>query len=199
MLSFHPLKQKNPPNITLPPPEIQDPLIVIDPPPLDVTLRPPTTVNPPTVDLPPPEDDPPALEDPGNGNGNNKENGNGKGKGKGNRPPKGKSAKDELAKDQEKAARIAAKHNLKLNDLDRMLEYDDDLAVDLANERLMYLCESAALDGSPAEETPVFAENVDPPTSEAFLLHSRPGASRIIYLDFNGKLCLLITETMQED
>ena len=60
--------------------------------------------------------------------------------------------------------------------------------MDFAQEQLLYACESAVLDGQPAvEETPVFAENVDPPTSGAFLLHSRPGAARTIYLDFNGR------------
>jgi hypothetical protein len=142
-------------------------------------LLPPNNVGTP----PPDEAGTPPPAGPENGNGKGKGNGGGKG----NRPPKGKAARDELSKDAAKAARIAAKSRMKKEDMERILEYDEDLAVDLDHEQLMYLCESAALDGSPAEETPIFAEAVDPPTSDAFLLHSRPNASRIIYLDFTGK------------
>jgi hypothetical protein len=103
---------------------------------------------------------------------------------------RGSIAKEALAdpKRAKKAERIAAKSKMSQEALGQLLEQDQELAVDFLHEQLVYICESAVLDGPPAvEETPVFADAVDPPTTEAFLLHSRPGAARTIYLDFNGE------------
>ena len=55
--------------------------------------------------------------------------------------------------------------------------------------RLFYACESPA--PAAVQEAPTAAAigTTDPapfPTEEAFLLHSRPGANRVIYLDFDG-------------
>ncbi len=70
---------------------------------------------------------------------------------------------------------------------------DPSLWVDRSGE-LFFVCGLQAAEGSevPASETAVIAESIgptDPPpfdTSEAFSLHSRPGANRVIYLDFDG-------------
>ena len=59
---------------------------------------------------------------------------------------------------------------------------------------LFYACELACedCDHADAAEDEVIAESIGPTdpgpfdTAEAFLLHSRPGANRVIYLDFDG-------------
>ena len=88
---------------------------------------------------------------------------------------------------------VAAYYGKSAIQLRKVFRADDTLWIDSAGE-LFYACppncEDCAHAG--AEEADVIAESIgptDPPpfdTSEAFLLHSRPGANRVIYLDFTG-------------
>ncbi|RKY21006.1 MAG: hypothetical protein DRQ55_05720 [Planctomycetota bacterium] len=77
-------------------------------------------------------------------------------------------------------ARVAAEHNLDTDALARTLRDDDSLWVS-ADGRLFHVdAASAQVEGPP----PTYAGSI--PGAEAFTLHSRPGASKIVYLDFTG-------------
>jgi PKD repeat protein len=75
---------------------------------------------------------------------------------------------------------VARAYGLQANQLRVNLLADASLNVDQAGQ-LLYVCPDqapTALGGSPAQAAV--------PLSDTFLLHSRPGASKVIYLDFNG-------------
>jgi autotransporter-associated beta strand protein len=88
---------------------------------------------------------------------------------------------------------VAAFYAKSPQQLRTILRADDSLWVDPAGE-LFYACPPACADC--AHQAPEgdggIAESIGPTdpapfdTAEAFLLHSRPGANRVIYLDFNG-------------
>ena len=108
---------------------------------------------------------------------------------------RGPTAYDALEKqDKTKVDRIAGKHGKSSAELKKEMQQDGDLAIDADAEQLIYVCEGLAASSAPtgavtaaAGATSVFADASDPPIGQAFLLHSRPGASKIIYLDFNGE------------
>ncbi len=88
---------------------------------------------------------------------------------------------------------VAAHYGKSPQRLRGILRADDTLWVDPVGE-LFYACPPACADCAheALEGEAVIAESIGPTdpgpfdTAEAFLLHSRPGANRVIYLDFNG-------------
>ena len=112
--------------------------------------------------------------------------------------------------------RVAAMHGKTLVELKREMRHDADLGIDPDSEALFYRCAGLEVVGSGdqhSEEehshrhshevtTPGFLsaasdlvaqqalspDSVDPSYQDAFKLHSRPGASKLIFLDFDGKL-----------
>ncbi|HVJ96359.1 MAG TPA: M12 family metallo-peptidase, partial [Acidimicrobiia bacterium] len=83
----------------------------------------------------------------------------------------------------ERLDNVAARHHVSDDKLEHMLRSDATLAVD-ANEQLVYT-EPSVVGVEPAPESvpPVSATEDD----DTFELHSRPGAPRTIYLDFDGE------------
>jgi hypothetical protein len=88
---------------------------------------------------------------------------------------------------------VAAYHGKSARQLREIFRKDDSLWVNTQGQ-LFYACPPACehcVNEAP-EATGIIAESIGPTdpgpfdTSEAFLLHSRPGADRVIYLDFNG-------------
>jgi autotransporter-associated beta strand protein len=88
---------------------------------------------------------------------------------------------------------VAAYYGQSPQRLREVFRADRSLWVDPAG-RLLFACEleCADCDHAHAEEDDNVAESIGPTdpspfdTSQAFLLHSRPGANRVIYLDFDG-------------
>ncbi len=91
---------------------------------------------------------------------------------------------------------VAAFHGKSPQQLRRIFQTDDSLWVDPEGQ-LFYACELQRAHHAPAKPAEisaaeVIAESIAPTdpspydTSQAFLLHSRPGANRVIYLDFDG-------------
>lgn len=91
---------------------------------------------------------------------------------------------------------VAAFHGKSPQQLRKIFQTDNSLWVN-PEGRLFYACELQCAHHDPAEtaETSaaeVIAESIAPTdpspydTSQAFLLHSRPGANRVIHLDFDG-------------
>lgn len=83
----------------------------------------------------------------------------------------------------DRLADVAGKHGRSPADLRHDLETDPTLKVD-ATDRLLYV-EPTVPAGAPAPATPL---STTIPDSDTFLLHSRPGANRVIFLDFDGHL-----------
>ncbi len=94
-----------------------------------------------------------------------------------NRQPKGQAAIDKLGTRMDAVAR---KHGKSAAQLSAQLLADETLFVDDTDELLFVEppLEPAATTPSPLDPTI--------PTASAFLLHSKPGANRVIYLDFDG-------------
>lgn len=90
---------------------------------------------------------------------------------------------------------VSAHYAVSPDQLRRHLRSDPSLWVD-RNGELLYACGLGCGDCHHEEipaETPAVESvgPIDPPpfdTTEAFLLHSRPGAKRVIYLDFDGHI-----------
>lgn len=95
----------------------------------------------------------------------------------------GAQAVDQLGTD---LPEVAAGHDLTAGELSEELRQDDALWVDRCGE--LYYAEpvppAGATDAEPAGEPTVEATVV--PLPDTFTLHSRPGAQRVIYLDFDG-------------
>lgn len=81
---------------------------------------------------------------------------------------------------------VAEFHRMQEGELRRLFQRDRSLWVD-RHGRLFYVCEFG-----PPQEGPVGESTNSPPLNplyalnQTFKLHSRPGASRVIYLDFDG-------------
>jgi hypothetical protein len=118
---------------------------------------------------------------------------------------KGEAALDALnSLDPEKLARIAAKYGETPAQLRGNVHHDHDVVIDPQNEAVLFVCEGMVLDESllPDQEdledsldlnefevesaSSAFGDTAEPSTTAAFTLHSRPGSSRLIYLDFDG-------------
>ncbi len=84
---------------------------------------------------------------------------------------------------------IAHQHGMSAAALEGMMRRDRDLWLD-EGARLFYACEGLEVPAfaSAAEMAPVGAAAASsvPNSTDVFKLHSLPGASRVIYLDFNG-------------
>ena len=93
----------------------------------------------------------------------------------------------------ERLPEVAAYHGKSARQLREIFRKDDSLWVNTEGQ-LFYACPAACEHclQEAQEATEIIAESIEPTdpgpfdTSEAFLLHSRPGADRVIYLDFNG-------------
>jgi autotransporter-associated beta strand protein len=86
---------------------------------------------------------------------------------------------------------VAAFYGKSPQQLRRSFQTDDSLWVNPEGQ-LFYACDLQCADCGHAETAEVAAKSIAPTdpspydTSEAFLLHSRPGARRVIHLDFDG-------------
>ena len=86
---------------------------------------------------------------------------------------------------------IAAFYGKSPQQLRKSFQTDDSLWVN-PEGRLFYACDLQCADCGHAETAEVAAKSIAPTdpspydTSQAFLLHSRPGARRVIHLDFDG-------------
>ncbi|MEJ0089302.1 MAG: autotransporter-associated beta strand repeat-containing protein [Limisphaerales bacterium] len=86
----------------------------------------------------------------------------------------------------DKLAEVAAHYGKGTNELRALLRRDRSLHLD-ERANLFYACEglvappNAATNENNSPVTPLIA-----PLSQTFFLHSRPGSSKVIYLDFNG-------------
>lgn len=76
---------------------------------------------------------------------------------------------------------VARAYGLRAEELQSLLREDASLAVDRAGR--LHFTDPAPAEALPAEAT---AEAALAPLADTFRLHSRPGAKRIIYLDFDG-------------
>lgn len=79
---------------------------------------------------------------------------------------------------------VAAKNGLGKEELARLLTEDSSAWLD-SKERVFFVDEMPAARQEPSRGGSILAAS-SIPTSEAFKLHSRPSANRIIYLDFTG-------------
>jgi hypothetical protein len=80
---------------------------------------------------------------------------------------------------------VAAKYGKSAGKLRRLLLEDSTLHVDEA-DRLLYIDEAPEAQEGSADDGTFKAEAGPFPGSQTFALHSRPGSSHVIYLDFNG-------------
>lgn len=93
----------------------------------------------------------------------------------------------------ERLPEVAAFHGKSAQQLREIFRKDDSLWINTQG-RLFYACPPACEHcvHEAEEESGIIAESIGPTdpgpfdTSEAFLLHSRPGANLVIYLDFDG-------------
>jgi hypothetical protein len=86
----------------------------------------------------------------------------------------------------DKMAAVAAHYGKSTNELRAIFRRDHSLRLD-ERGNLYYTCEGLSVaDGAVADtnEAPVVAQIA--PLSQTFLLHSKPGSSKVIYLDFDG-------------
>ena len=83
----------------------------------------------------------------------------------------------------DKLAPVAEFYGKTENELRSLCARDHDLCADKTG-RLFYACEGVPAGAAPASGGAPAAGPL--PYGQTFLLHSRPGASKVIYLDFNG-------------
>jgi hypothetical protein len=93
------------------------------------------------------------------------------------RPVHGKAALSALRDD---ASLLAQRNGMSSSRLEELLRTDRTMWLDQAGQ-LFVKEPTLPVDRSPAESTPAQF-----PNSQTFQLHSRPGANRVIYLDFDG-------------
>ena len=100
--------------------------------------------------------------------------------------PGGKRGQEAITALQERLPAVASRYGKSAEKLKKNFLHDRDLWLD-PGENLLYLC---SFDISEADVLPAPAESTIPsvplPLDQTFLLHSLPGASRVIYLDFDG-------------
>jgi hypothetical protein len=100
--------------------------------------------------------------------------------------PGGKRGQEAITSLQERLPGVASRYGKSAEKLKKNFLHDKDLWLD-PGENLLYLCsfdisEAEALPDPPASPIP----SVPLPLDQTFLLHSLPGASKVIYLDFDG-------------
>jgi hypothetical protein len=91
-----------------------------------------------------------------------------------------------LLADKAKAAQVSARYNKTVSELEQELLQDDSLAMDTKASQLLYVCKGEIVQQVETSSITVGASVAEPPTENAFTLHSRPGSSKIIHLDFDG-------------
>jgi hypothetical protein len=100
--------------------------------------------------------------------------------------PGGKKGQEAITALQGRLPEVASKHGKSAQKLKKIFLQDEDLWLDPA-ENLLYLC---SFNASEAETLPESADGPIPtgpfPLNETFQLHSLAGASKVIYLDFDG-------------
>jgi PKD repeat protein len=79
---------------------------------------------------------------------------------------------------------VAARYNLTAEELRTLLQQNPDLWVD-ADGRLVYYCQFEGIPPAPIQAGDSVLQGPYP-NEQTFLLHSNPGGSRVIYLDFDG-------------
>ena len=100
--------------------------------------------------------------------------------------PGGKRGQEAITALQDRLPEVASRYGKSPEKLKKLLLHDTDLWLDPA-ENLLYLC---TFDASEAETLPESGAEAIPtvplPLDQTFQLHSLAGASRVIYLDFDG-------------
>ena len=100
--------------------------------------------------------------------------------------PGGKRGQQAITALQDRLPEVASRNGKSAEKLKEIFLQDNDLWLDPA-ENLLYLCSFGV---SESETLPESAESAIPtgpfPLSQTFYLHSLPGASKVIYLDFDG-------------
>jgi hypothetical protein len=100
--------------------------------------------------------------------------------------PGGKRAQDAINKLHDRLPKVAARYGKKAEKLKNELLHDKDLWLD-SEDNLLYLCSFDITEAdAPPETTESTIPNVPLPLDQTFQLHSLPGASKVIYLDFDG-------------
>lgn len=90
-----------------------------------------------------------------------------------------------IAKLSDRLPAVAARYGKSASKLRRLLLEDPALHVD-DSDRLLYIDEAPEVQEGAADDGTVVAEAAPFPNSQTFALHSRPGSSHVIYLDFDG-------------
>ncbi len=100
--------------------------------------------------------------------------------------PGGKRGQEAITALQNRLPQVASRYGKSAEKLKKNFLHDKDLWLDPA-ENLLYLCSFDISDADPAP-APAAAviTTVPQPLDQTFRLHSLPGASRVIYLDFDG-------------
>lgn len=79
---------------------------------------------------------------------------------------------------------VARQYRMTEQELGRLCLTDRDLAVDVSG-KLLYVCEGSVAEAPTAQKAATDAL-LSYPKEQTFVLHSKPGASRVLYLDCNG-------------
>lgn len=90
-----------------------------------------------------------------------------------------------IAQLNERLPAVAARYGKSASKLRRLFLEDATLHVD-KEDRLLYLDEAPEVQEGSADDSAFTPEAGPFPNSQTFALHSRPGSSHVIYLDFNG-------------
>ncbi len=103
------------------------------------------------------------------------------------RVPRGVRGEAAIAALGNQLAVVAARYGKTTNQLAKTLRQDKELRLD-EHGNLFYACEGIAVPAGAKGVTSAGAQVTSQvaPLSQTFLLHSKPGSSKIIYLDFNG-------------
>jgi len=100
--------------------------------------------------------------------------------------PGGKRGQEAITALRDRLPKVASRYGKKPKKLKKLLLQDNDLWLD-PGDNLLYLCSFGV---SELETLPESADAPIPtgpfPLDQTFLLHSLPGASKVIYLDFDG-------------
>jgi len=100
--------------------------------------------------------------------------------------PGGKRGQEAITAMRDRLPGVAFRYGKKPGKLKKFLLQDNDLWLD-PGENLLYLCSFGVSEVEPPPESADAAiPGVPQPLSQTFLLHSLPGASKVIYLDFDG-------------
>jgi PKD repeat protein len=79
---------------------------------------------------------------------------------------------------------VARQYRMTEQELGKLCLTDRDLAVDTSG-KLLYVCEGSVAEAPTAQKAATEAL-LSYPKEQTFVLHSKPGTSRVLYLDFNG-------------